>query len=190
MGAMATATTRTTTVAANTMEATAAVTMSKKLTARSANARIRVTSRIRTVKENALWPSTRATATATTPTTTVAAISMEATAARRLSRVARSTWLTAKRAFARIPRGALSKAAQPNARFHSTSAMATATTRTTTVPADTIKATVAVLKSTNLTAKSANARTRNTRSNRSVPFELYYVIMILFSERIKSNRSL
>merc|ERR1719331_3018396 len=148
--AMATATTRTTTVAANTMEATAAVTMSKKLTARSANARIRVTSRIRTVKENALWPSTRATATATTPTTTVAAISMEATAARRLSRVARSTWLTAKRAFARIPRGALSKAAQPNARFHSTSAMATATTRTTTVPADTIKATVAVLKSTNL----------------------------------------
>merc|ERR1711915_770296 len=74
--AMATATTRTTTVAANTMEATAAVTLSKKLTARSANARIRTTSRIPTVKENAVRPSTRATATATTITTTVAALSM------------------------------------------------------------------------------------------------------------------
>merc|ERR1712031_77464 len=100
---MATATTRTTTVAALLMEATAAVPMSKKLTARSANARIRITSRIATVKEHAVTPSTRATATATTTTTTVAADTMEATAARRVPRVVRSERLTAKRAFARIP---------------------------------------------------------------------------------------
>merc|ERR1712151_909934 len=94
--AMATATTLTTTVAALSMEATAAVTMSKKLTAKCANARIRTTSRIPTVKENAVKPSTRATATATTITTTVAALSMEATVARSLSRVELSKQLTAK----------------------------------------------------------------------------------------------
>merc|ERR1712203_299229 len=160
--AMATATTRTTTVAANTMEATAAVTLSKKLTARSANARIRTTSRIPTVKEHAVRRSSRATATATTTTTTVAALSMAATVARSLSTVELSKQLTAKLAFARIP-STLLKVAQPAARFHSTSAMATATTRTTTVPADTIKATVAVALSKKLTARSANVRTRNSR---------------------------
>merc|ERR1711990_788878 len=101
--AMATATTRTTTVAADTIKATVAVPMSKKPTARSANAKIRNTSPIRTVKEHAVSSNTRATATATTPTTIVAAGTMEATAVRVLSRAERSRQLTAKRAFARIP---------------------------------------------------------------------------------------
>merc|ERR1711937_1011234 len=84
--AMATATTRTTTVPAGTIKATAAVKMSNKPTARSANARTRITRKIRTAKEHAVSSSTRATATATTRTTTVAANSMEATAVRVLSR--------------------------------------------------------------------------------------------------------
>merc|ERR1712032_119954 len=86
------------------------------------------------------------------------------TAVRNLSRAERSKQLTANSASARIP-STLSKAAKPNARFQITLAMATATTRTTTVPADTIKATAAVKMSKKPTARSANARTRNTRSN-------------------------
>merc|ERR1719264_771414 len=140
--AMATAMTRTTTVAADTIKVTAAVKMSKKPTARRANARTRTTSQITTVKENAVSRSTRATATATTRTTTVAANSMEATAVRNLSRAERSKQLTANSASARIP-STLSKAAKPNARVQSTLAMATATTITTTVPADSIKVTAA-----------------------------------------------
>merc|ERR1712222_316578 len=138
--------------------------MSKKPTARSANARTRTTRKIKTVKANAVSRSTRATATATTRTTTVAANSMEATAVRVLLRAERSKHLTANSASARIP-STLSKAAKPNARFQITLAMATATTRTTTVPADSIKATAAVKMSKKPTARSANARPRNTRSN-------------------------
>merc|ERR1711988_1419089 len=67
----------------------------KKATARSANARTRITRKIRTAKEHAVSRSTRATATATTRTTTVGAISMEATAVRVLSRAERSKQLTA-----------------------------------------------------------------------------------------------
>merc|ERR1712222_182155 len=93
--AMATATTITTTVPADSIKVTAAVKMSKKPTARSANARTRTTRKIKTVKENAVSRSTRATATATTRTTTVAANSMEATAVRNLSRAERSKQLTA-----------------------------------------------------------------------------------------------
>merc|ERR1711988_104088 len=125
--AMATATTRTTTVAAGTMEATAAVKMSKKPTARRVNARTRITRKIRTAKDHAVSRNTRATATATTRTTTVGANSMEATAVRVLSRAERSTQLTANSASARIP-STKSKAAMPNARLQSTLAMATATT--------------------------------------------------------------
>merc|ERR1712185_382092 len=147
----ATATTRTTTVPANTMEATAAVQMSKKPTARSANARTRITRKIRTAKEHAVSRNTRATATATTRTTTVGAHSMEATAVRVLSRAELSKQLTANSASVRIP-STLSKAAMPNARFQSTLAMATATTRTTTVPANTMEATAAVQMSKKPTA--------------------------------------
>merc|ERR1711988_2092026 len=136
----------------------------KKATARSANARTRITRKTKTAKEHAVSRSTRATATATTRTTTVGANSMEATAVRVLSRAERSKQLTAKRAFARIP-STLSKAAKPSARFQITLAMATATTRTTTVAAGTMEATAAVKMSKKPTARSANARTRNTRSN-------------------------
>merc|ERR1712183_911213 len=129
---------------------------------RSANAKTRNTSPIKTVKEHAVRRSTRATATATTTTTTVAAISMEATAVRVLSRAEKSKQVTANSASARIP-STLSKAAKLNARLQITLAMGTATTRTTTVPADTIKATAAVKMSKKPTARSANARTRNSR---------------------------
>merc|ERR1712222_216775 len=54
------------TVPADSIKVTAAVKMSKKPTARSANARTRTTRKIKTVKENAVSRSTRATATATT----------------------------------------------------------------------------------------------------------------------------
>merc|ERR1712210_26022 len=56
----------TTTVPADSIKVTAAVKMSKKPTARSANARTRTTRKIKTVKENAVSRSTRATATSTT----------------------------------------------------------------------------------------------------------------------------
>merc|ERR1712051_252671 len=137
--------------------------LSKQLTARSANARTRKTSPVPTVKDHAVPPSTRATATAATTTTTVAATSMEATAVRNLPRAERSTRLTAKRAFARIPRTKSTKTAKPNARLKITSAMATAMTRTTIVPVDTIKATVAVQTLKKLTARNVNAKTRSTK---------------------------
>merc|ERR1711934_469734 len=111
--------------------------------------------------ENALSPSTRATATATTPTTTVAALSMAATAVRVLSRAELSKQLTANSASARIP-STKAKAVNPNARSHSSSAMATATTWATTVAANTMEATAAVPLSKKLTARSANARIRIT----------------------------
>merc|ERR1712032_1792297 len=157
-------TTRTTTVAANTMEATAAVPLSKKLTARSANARIRITSRIPTVKENAISPSTRATATATTPTTTVAANTMEATAVRVLSRAELSKQLTANSSSASIP-STKAKAVNPNARSHSSSAMATATTRTTTVAANTMEATAAATLSKKAYCKECKCKDPNYKPN-------------------------
>merc|ERR1711971_377386 len=136
--AMATATTRTTTAPASTIKATVVVPMSRKLTARSANARIRITNPTRIALENAVR-NTRVTATATTRTTTVAASTMEAIAVRNLSQVEKSTHLTAQSASARIP-STKSRDATLYARLHSTSAMATATTGTTTAPAGTIKA--------------------------------------------------
>merc|ERR1712032_944422 len=92
---------------------------------------------------------------------------MEATAVRNLSRAERSKQLTANSASARIP-STKSKAAMPHARVQSTLAMATATTITTTVPADSIKVTAAVKMSKKPTTRSANARTRTTRKIKTV----------------------
>merc|ERR1719476_293696 len=138
--------------------------MSRQLTARSANARIRITNPTRIALENAVR-NTRVTATATTRTTTVAAITMEAIAVRNLSKVEKSTHLTAQSASARIP-STKSRDATMYARLDSTSAMATATTRTTTATAGTMEATVAVPTSRKLTARSANARIRITNPTR------------------------
>merc|ERR1719480_579916 len=138
--------------------------MSRKLTARSANARIRITNPTRIALENAVR-NTRVTATATTRTTTVAAITMEAIAVRNLSKVEKSTHLTAQSASARIP-STKSRDATMYARLHSTSAMATATTGTTTATAGTMEATVVVPMSRKLTARSANARIRITNPTR------------------------
>merc|ERR1712113_151606 len=158
--AMVTATTRTTIAAAITMRVIAAVPMSRKLTATSANARIRNTNPV-LATPNADKSSTRVTGTATTTTTTVAANSMEATAVRLLSQVEQSKRSTAKSASARIPRRK-AKDVTKYARLKITSAMVTATTRITIAAAITIKVIAAVPMSRNLTARSANARIRIT----------------------------
>merc|ERR1719181_1062297 len=111
--------------------------------------------------------ATRATATATTTTTIVAARTMEAIAVRNLSQVEQSKQLTAQSASARIP-STKSRDAAIHARLNSTLAMATVTTRTTTVTADTMEAIVAVMMSKKLTARSANARIRITNPTRIV----------------------
>merc|ERR1712193_425523 len=104
-------------------------------------------------------------ATATTTTTTVAAITMEAIAVRNLSKVEKSTHLTVKSASARIP-STKSRDVTIHARLDSTSAMATATTRTTTAAASTMEATVAVPTSKKLTARNASARIPSTRKRK------------------------
>merc|ERR1711885_22829 len=76
--------------------------------------------------------------------------------------VAMSRHLTAQSASARIP-STKSRDATMYARLDSTSAMATATTRTTTATAGTMEATVAVPTSRKLTARNASARIPITR---------------------------
>merc|ERR1711971_1338605 len=169
--AMATATTRTTTAPASTIKATVAVPTSRKLTARSANARIRITNPTRIALEHAVSKITRVMATATTTTTTVAAVTMEATVA-----VPKSKKLTARNASARIPiTRKKTRIAKINARLKITSAMATATTATTTATARTMEA-IAVLNlsqvelSRKITARIASARIPKTSKNKDIRF--------------------
>merc|ERR1712032_576323 len=100
ISAMATATTRTTIAAVISIKATVVVPISSKPTARSANARTRISSPVN-VLANAVHRSTRVMVTATMRTTIVAASSMEATAVRAQSRVELSKQPTAKNASAR-----------------------------------------------------------------------------------------
>merc|ERR1711939_207765 len=123
----------------------------------SANARTPISSPVN-VLANAAHRSTRATGTATTRTTIVAAISMEATAVRAQSRVELSKQPTAKNASARILNTRKTKNVRGSAGIRTTSATVTATMRTTIVVAISIKAT-AVVMSSKPTARSANART-------------------------------
>merc|ERR1712203_823916 len=98
---------------------------------------------------------------------------MEATAVRAQPRVEVSKQPTAKNASARILNTQMTKNVRRSARFRTTSAMVTATTRTTTVAAGSIKVTAVraqprVEVSKQPTAKNASARILNTQMTKNV----------------------
>merc|ERR1711934_393654 len=139
-----TVTTPTTTVAVPTTAAIAAVSTLRKHTARSVNAKIQVTNpAAAAVRVPVSTPSTRAMATATMPTTTVAVRTMVATAVLNQSRAGLSRKVTAKPASASIPKtgGKPPRTAKVPVVTPSTRAMATATMPTTTVAVRTTVAT-------------------------------------------------
>merc|ERR1711934_1352249 len=97
------------------------------------------------VRESARIRTTSAMVTATMRTTIAAASSMEATAVRAQSKVGVSKQPTAKNASARILNTRKTKNVRRSARIRTTSAMVTATMRTTIVAAISIKATAVVM---------------------------------------------
>merc|ERR1712032_1468518 len=156
------------------MEATAVV-MSSKPTARSANARTRISSPAN-VLANAVHRSTRAMVSATMRTTIAAASSMEATAVINQSRVGVSKQPTAKNASARIlnTQTTTNMPVRTSAQRQSISAMVSAMMRTTIAAAGSIKATVVIAQSRvevskQPTAKNASARIPNTQTTTNMP---------------------